>query len=595
MNILDPHDNKFKSQISTPALHQQKKILPNNMSNSNLILPHLNNPSFPKGNQTGSFNMSVNNTFDSNMKSNAFGKSKRNSAYRSQCLNQSGMTRNNSTYMSNNCFSTDRFFDSRIHEKSQMLGKLKDHDDVFNTTCEILDQASGLFNVKKIDMGKQLLNHFSNYNKNQSKKDEDYYYCTSYPSYRIKEKIPVGVDLRDKNACYLWIQCSNRRFPAKIVTSLKTMEFEYYCKMVNQNDQLNFEENRQFITEQKQDGTTAHRSFKTANMIDKIYSDIDFNTNFDKPTPLTSDVKEMGGDVEIWPDKKHMEKGSDIDFLIVLIMSPKKLRATFSIGFAGIKSSEDNIPFFDQEFGKVVKSCLFGTTRMKTKMQMVRMSTMKRKQNMNDDSPYSRKKGNIISENKTIAKFYNDYKRNTITNLVTEFDTKSKQVKDRVLALREERKHNNEQRLNLYDFKMQRAKLRKIEYMKEKLRLQKCSRLYKFWITQKYLEKILKKLQKLPRIKTVLKTINVIKKKSIYYQFFRKTRALIREQNDAKIDKVGLSKVQRCWRKKTQEDKIEDKASKNLGYVKYALNLFVNNCCKNQINLKTDEDESVNN
>lgn len=65
----------------------------------------------------------------------------------------------------------------------------------------------------------------------------------------MKDGQPKTIDLFEAKYCYFWIECSDKNFPAHIISNIKGVEFEYYINFVNINDLRNFDQMQHYYKE----------------------------------------------------------------------------------------------------------------------------------------------------------------------------------------------------------------------------------------------------------------------------------------------------------------------------------------------------------
>ena len=163
----------------------------------------------------------------------------------------------------------------------------------------------------------------------------------------------------EKKACYLWIECAKKKFPAQILSNIRGIDFEYSIKLLTFDDLVDFCPCRSLF------GCTHDIDFPCQKPIKQleidptpIIKEIIFEDNFPKPNPENCDFEEIGDTVLVRPNARTIERGKDIHFMVIFIVAPKKCRITFSISFSGLKFNQKKEQYCDYQFGKMVRKYL---------------------------------------------------------------------------------------------------------------------------------------------------------------------------------------------------------------------------------------------
>lgn len=200
------------------------------------------------------------------------------------------------------------------------------HYSSFNESVTLLDTNNQLYNIKKSGIKDNYLIQDV-----QEIHPKIGYREVVYPHFEMKDRIPKTLDFFELRSCYLWISCKRKRFPIHIFSDLEKVEFSFFINFDCISKSQVEEENDPF-REFNLSGDD-HIPAAFFNKHDEKFED------WDKPTQLQYDVTYTGNMQHVaLPKKMEQDNQKDVicNKIIVLVVSPKPLRSSFSISFTSI-------------------------------------------------------------------------------------------------------------------------------------------------------------------------------------------------------------------------------------------------------------------
>lgn len=226
-----------------------------------------------------------------------------------------------------------------------------------------------------------------------------------YASYELKDGIPRALDMLETLGCYVYIDCQRKKFPIHIVTDVKNIEFQFY---------INFDSIKQaeIKSNTRKGGHGHYNSFDNTSQKSYMSHKTQFE-NLEKPTKSNCDMILSGNCENIYQPKKYEGQENTLNYVIILIKAPRRVKASFSLSFTNERyiAMKDKLNF--EVFSETHKRQLFGSQDQNNVIRILKS------QRMSDTE-------GIMKKNIRIANCFSEHKKNLLTSMLKNLNVRTK-------------------------------------------------------------------------------------------------------------------------------------------------------------------------
>jgi hypothetical protein len=253
---------------------------------------------------------------------------------------------------------------TKVSPKSDIIQRKCTHDRNFKDMLSHIGTSGELF---RQTIGRPK-NAFDDYSMKGPELTREEQLMTHWPSYLMSEEHPkiIGknflyllvkkLDFYINRACYLWIECARKSFPAQILSNIRGLDLEYCVDLISLSDLIDYNPCTSVFKCKHIKSYVCEKSIQQLRIDPgQIVRQLKFDQHFKKPNPDACDIRSYGDTAIINPTKKHKDTGKDIHFMAIYVMAPKPCRIMISMSFSGFRINTQPDHFIDRGFGDLVK------------------------------------------------------------------------------------------------------------------------------------------------------------------------------------------------------------------------------------------------